>query len=255
MNASQVMVELEKLGTEQARKTYRRHGVTGAAFGVRYADLYRLQKAIGRNAEVARELWETGNHDARILALLIAHPGEVTAATLSAWAKTVNNQLAVDALARLAANSPHARDLHRKWIRAREEWVAATGWHVLAVLCSQPDAGGYTEDELIAFLDVISHDLSKSDNRVRYSMNNALIAIGVRGRTLLLKAEEAARRIGKVVVDHGDTSCNTPDAIPYMKKVLSHRAKLAARRATGTRAPRKGARAASPGGRRKSAGR
>ena len=31
----------------------------------------------------------------------------------------------------------------------------------------------------------------------------------------------AAKRIGKIDVDHGATSCKTPDAIPYMKKVIA----------------------------------
>ena len=49
-------------------------------------------------------------------------------------------------------------------------------------------------------------------------MNSALIAIGIRNEDLERKAIEMAREIGKVQVDHGATSCKTPDAEPYIKR-------------------------------------
>lgn len=49
-------------------------------------------------------------------------------------------------------------------------------------------------------------------------MNRALIAIGIRNEDLEQTAIEIAREIGKVHVDHGATSCKTPDAEPYIKK-------------------------------------
>jgi hypothetical protein len=35
-------------------------------------------------------------------------------------------------------------------------------------------------------------------------------------------AEDAAR-IGKVKVDHGETGCKTPDAVPYIKKAVERK--------------------------------
>jgi hypothetical protein len=49
-------------------------------------------------------------------------------------------------------------------------------------------------------------------------MNNALIAIGTRNAKVEKKALEAAKMIGKVEVDHGETGCKTPDAAEYIKK-------------------------------------
>ena len=49
------------------------------------------------------------------------------------------------------------------------------------------------------------------------AMNSALIAIGIRNEDLERKAIEIARN-GKVHVDHGATSCKTPDAESYIKK-------------------------------------
>ncbi len=62
-------------------------------------------------------------------------------------------------------------------------------------------------------------------NRKKEAMNSALIAIGIRNEDLERKAIEIAREIGKVHVDHGATSCKTPDAESYIKKARERAAK------------------------------
>jgi hypothetical protein len=62
-------------------------------------------------------------------------------------------------------------------------------------------------------------------NRVRDAMNSAVIAIGIRNPKLEKKALAAAKRIGQVEVDHGETSCKTPDATAYIHKTLERRRK------------------------------
>ena len=55
-------------------------------------------------------------------------------------------------------------------------------------------------------------------------MNGALIAIGTRNEALRAAAEAASGRIGIVVVDHGQTGCVTPAALPYIAKVWDRKA-------------------------------
>jgi hypothetical protein len=56
-------------------------------------------------------------------------------------------------------------------------------------------------------------------------MNGALIAIGLRNPAMEKRAVDIAKKIGRVVVDHGETACKTPDAIEYIKKTKAHREK------------------------------
>jgi hypothetical protein len=79
------MAELARLGTAQNRKVYRRHGVGEPLFGVSYGNLRNLAKRIRVDQDLARELWDSGNHDARvparagweILALQAVHDREL----------------------------------------------------------------------------------------------------------------------------------------------------------------------------------
>ena len=75
-----------------------------------------------------------------------------------------------------------------------------------------------TDAECGSLLDEIKATIHQAPNRTRYAMNSTLIAIGRRGGTLQDDAIAAARTIGTVLVDHGDTACKTPDAETYIKK-------------------------------------
>ena len=91
MNYKDVMQELKSLASEQTRKTYTRHGVVDEMFGASYAGLGALRKRIKTDQDLAQQLWKSGNHDARVLATMIADPAKVTGDLLDAWVKNVNN--------------------------------------------------------------------------------------------------------------------------------------------------------------------
>jgi 3-methyladenine DNA glycosylase AlkD len=221
-NANVILTEMEKLGTEQARKTYKRHGVNNSALGVSYSDLGKFQKKLKINHDIALDLWDTGIHDAQILALMIADPQKADSATLDKGVKTLTNYVITDAFTTYVSKTPFARQKAEAWIKSDHEWTSASGWDILGTLAyndaSLPDS--YFEP----YLAIIERDLKIAKNRTRHSMNNALIAIGARNPNLQPNAVATAKRIAKVVVDHGLTNCKTPDAIAYMQKMIDRKA-------------------------------
>src|SRR5947208_15244086 len=147
MNVQEALAALKSLGKEQARKTYRRHGAGEDVYGVSSADLKSLQKKVKKDHELARALWATGNHEARILATMVADPKKLDGATLDAWAADLDNYIETGYLAGLAAQSPAAREVMERWINVRGdegEWIAAAGWTVLSHLAAH---GGLTDAE------------------------------------------------------------------------------------------------------------
>jgi 3-methyladenine DNA glycosylase AlkD len=222
MSAQAVLDELARLGSEKTRATYRRHGVGGEQFGVSYADLGKLKKRIRVDHAVAAGLWGSGNHDARILATMVGDPAAATEAELDAWAAGVENHVQADALAGFAAAGPHALRCVERWMASGDEWTAAAAWGVLARVAADP---GRSDDWFRPFVETIERDIYGAKNRVRHAMNNALIAIGARSDPLEALAIAAARRIGPVRVDHGDTDCKTPGAEAYILKTRARRKK------------------------------
>lgn len=221
MNCAEILRQLESLGTEQNRKIYRRHGVSANLFGVSYAHQHKLAKAIKRDHPLALELWASGNHDARILATMIADPAQGDDRLLDGWVNDLDSYVLTDALAAFAAKTGQARDKAEEWRNAAGEWPGRAGWQLVAQLAMQdsdlPDA------YFLARLDDIEREIHTRQNRVRDAMNNALIAIGIRNAALEPPALAAAARIGKVAVDHGQTGCKTPDAAAYIQHALARR--------------------------------
>ncbi|MGH7163143.1 MAG: DNA alkylation repair protein [Planctomycetota bacterium] len=236
MNAPDVMAKLEKLGKESTRRTWLRHGVREQTFGVAYADLYALQKRVGVDHPLARELWGSGVHDARILATLVADPQACTAKDLDAWVGAAGYTLLADAVSVLAGKSPHAAKLADKWRASRKEWTSAAGWGLVARIAAP--GGGATDAWLEERLEEIRAGVGAAPNRTRHAMNTALISIGGYRPALRDRALAVAKAIGKVEVDHGDTDCKTPDAASYI-------AKMAARASAKKSAPKPKARAKS----------
>jgi hypothetical protein len=79
------------------------------------------------------------------------------------------------------------------------------------------------DDELRELLGRIEREIHAQKNFTKHAMNMALIAIGVRNAGLQKEALRVAKSIGKVEVDHGETSCRTPDAAEYIRKTVAHR--------------------------------
>jgi hypothetical protein len=220
MDLTTTMQALAKVGTAAMRKTLARHGASEPMFGVPYAALYALQKKLGVDQELAEALWASGNHDARILATLIADAERMRAATLQAWLQAADHRFLAMAFAGVAARSPDGLACALGWIDADAEFIAAAGWATLAGLAAREDLDDATFAKLLPRIAAGIHDLP---NYTRLAANSCLIAIGLRPG-LTEQALRVAAKVGAVDVDHGDTSCKTPLASEYIAKTLARRA-------------------------------
>jgi len=221
MTLQAALAQLKLAGTAQNRKIYARHGVSDDMYGVSYAKLEKLRKLISIDHELALALWRTGNHDARVLATKIADPNQATIKLLDSWKNDLANCVITDAFSAYVGTTRLAQKRMELWTRSRREWIGRAGWLLLAGLAigeaDWPDH--FFED----FLENIEDRIATGPNRTRDAMNAALIAIGMRNSRLEQKAIAAARRIGKIEVDHGQTSCKTPDAEGYILKARRHK--------------------------------
>lgn len=95
MTAPEIMSAIEAKGSEQTRKTYRRHGVTDELFGVSYADLDKLAREIRKQSttDTAAELWQSGNHDAKVLATKILDPKKLSRSEANSMAGKITHGL------------------------------------------------------------------------------------------------------------------------------------------------------------------
>jgi 3-methyladenine DNA glycosylase AlkD len=217
-----IMAELKKKGSEKTRKTYARHGMAAdRTFGVSVADLKLIAKTIKGQQALASELYETGVMDAMYLAGMVADGAKMTSQQLNAWAEGAANLQMISeyTVPWVTVESPHARDLALQWIKSKKEHVASAGWSTYSgIMATNPDES-LDLAEIEGLLGTVVKTIHTAQNRVRYTMNVFVISVASYVKPLLKPAKAAARQIGAVSVDVGDTACNVPLATAYIAKI------------------------------------
>jgi len=207
---SQAMSELERHGTAQNCKIYRRHGARDPMFGVSFGKLRDLRKRIGIDHALGKALFETGNMDAMTLGLMIMDPDDIASETeLTTMLEGLDYYMLVDLLvSELVVFRPERNDLMARWASSDGEYVKRAGYTILNNLARLAD--GLDDADFTAWLERIAGEIHDAPNRARQMMNIAVLSIGIRP-SLHAEALAVARRIGPIEIDHGETSCETYD--------------------------------------------
>ncbi|MBL4752738.1 MAG: DNA alkylation repair protein [Flavobacteriales bacterium] len=221
MTADEVLKELKGYGNEGTKNIFIKHGAREPFYGVKVQDLKKIQKKVKVDHNLSLDLYATGNSDAMYLAGLIADEKAISKDDLNKWADEAYwYMLSEYTVPWIAAESHHGYELGLEWIASSEERIASAGWSTLSSYASlTPD-----EDLDVANYDVLLNRIEKTiheaPNRVRFTMNGFVIAVGCYIQELTEKATEVGKKIGKVSVDMGGTACKVPLAPDYIKKVI-----------------------------------
>ena len=217
------MKDLERLGTEQTRKTFARHGAPiDQMFGVKVGDLKTIAKKIKGRQDLALELYDTGNSDAMYLAGMVANGALMTKKQLESWAKTATWYMISDyTVPGVACESPFATELAQKWISSKQPLIMSSGWTTWSGIVATQADDQLDLEVIESLLQRVVENVHASPNRVRYTMNGFVISVGGYVLPLQKKAKAAAKKIGKVHVDVGQTDCKVPDAVEYIDKMTA----------------------------------
>lgn len=221
MTVNEVLKELKGYGDERTKKTLMNHGAKEPFYGVKVADLKKILKKTKKNHELSLALYDTGNSDAMYLAGLMADENQISKKQLDDWVKKAYwSYLSEYAVPWVAAETPFGFELGLKWIKSKKETIAAAGWATLAYYAAvnaDEDLDKKRYEELLKQVEAKIHE---AQNRVRYTMNGFVIAIGSYVKALTKKAIKTAEKIGVVYVDMEGTACKVPLATTYIQKVI-----------------------------------
>jgi len=222
MTSQEILNQLKEFGNEQTKKIFIRHGAKEPFYGVKVQDLKKIQKQVKKNHELALELYDSGNSDAMYLAALISEPKKMTKEQLQKWAENAYwYMLSEYPVAWTAAESHFAWELADEWIKSDKENIASAGWSTFSSLIAIKDDSEIDQKKIEDLLRFVEKNIHSSKNRVRYTMNGFVISVGAYIAPLLNKSKEVAKKIGKVNVEMGGTSCKVPLAIDYIEKIES----------------------------------
>jgi hypothetical protein len=154
------------------------------------------------------------------LAGLIADDARMTKKDLNRWVeKAYAAALPGATVPSVAAGSPHGHELALEWIESPKPLVACAGWTTLGGLVAIKDDAELDLAELKPLLQRVEKTIHKSPDAVRYAMNSFVISVGCYVKALKDLAIQTGEKIGPVMADLGNNSCQIPFAPDYIRKV------------------------------------
>ena len=170
---------------------------TKKALGVSIPDLRKIAREIGKDHDLAKELWSSDIRETRILASLIDNPKEVTKEQMDAWVKDFDCWDVCDQTCmNLFRHTQYAYQKAVEWSARDEEFVKRAGFVMMATLAVSDKKADDLKFE--RFFPIMKREATDNRNFVKKAINWALRQIGKRNLALNKKAIEVAKDIGKI---------------------------------------------------------
>ena len=198
MNAGDVLEKLKSMESPNDREGMARFGInTKNTLGRSIYKLRPMAKEIGKNHELAQELWKSGVHEARILAVFIDDPLKVSEEQIEAWAKDFDSwDICDQATTSLFDQTEFAWKKVYEWAKRDEEFVKRGAFAMIAGLAVHDKKA--SDNEFEKLLPIIKKASTDERNYVRKAINWALRNIGKRNKNLNKRAIGVAKEIDKI---------------------------------------------------------
>ncbi|HEV7765944.1 MAG TPA: DNA alkylation repair protein [Thermoanaerobaculia bacterium] len=176
MTLEATLTQLESLGNEKVRAHNKKNGAGDDQFGVRLGDIRKLAEKIKSNDQLAIALWDTGNIDARLLAILLIKPKSVSRDDMDRMVRSVDFVQVADWLnSYVVRNHPEKESLRQAWMDEEDPWAARAGWSLTSERIAKTPDGL----DLPALLDRIESEMGNAAPEVQWTMNFCLAGIGI----------------------------------------------------------------------------
>ena len=195
MTVPEIIKELRKNYNSRNVEGMKRYGINvEKAFGLNAPFMRAFAKEIGTNHELALELWESGYHEARHIAAMIADSNRVTKSFMNKWVRDFNSWDICDGTcSNLFRKTPYAVEKIFEWCDKKEEFIRRAGFSLLCYVAVH-DKKRDDKDFLQFFSLIRKHSLDER-NFVKKAVNWSLRQIGKRSKYLNKEALILAQEI------------------------------------------------------------
>ncbi|MFN0072065.1 MAG: DNA alkylation repair protein [Chloroflexota bacterium] len=222
MTVSEVLDLLHAERDERGMSNWEKLGSGTAgmrSYGIGLTRLRKLAKRIGRNRELAKELWKTNVHEARVIALLVDDPAQIT----RDQAEKQVEELAVGMLAYVFAScdatlakTSFAVDLADRWVRSDDPVRRDCGYGLLYEASKFSGKKAPSEEFFLAHIERIADTIGTEPENVRMAMGAALMGIGKRSAVLNQAALKVARDVGPIEFSSASGKCEPFDVVKHL---------------------------------------
>ena len=191
----EVLDKLNKKAKPDQLEGMARFGIVGdQRMGVSVPDMRKVAKEIGKDHQLALELWDTGIPEAMIVAGMVAEPDKLTESQMEDWVVDINSWDICDQVCmNLFEKSAYVEQKIYEWSEREEEFVKRTAFALIACLAwHDKDAN---DQAFTKYFPVIKNGSMDDRNFVKKAVNWALRNIGKRNIELNQAALQVAREI------------------------------------------------------------
>lgn len=198
MTTNEVIAKLQLHATAQNVEGMARFGIRPThALGISMPILRKMARDIGRNHALALELWNSGIHEARILASMIAEPRLVTPQQMEAWVNEFDSWDVCDQVCgNLFDKTSYAYEKAIEWCHREQEFVRRAAFVMMAELAVHDKKA--SDDMFLPFFPLMQQYATDERNFVKKAVNWALRQIGKRNDHLRVLAIEQAEMMVKL---------------------------------------------------------
>jgi 3-methyladenine DNA glycosylase AlkD len=212
---------LEALGNARVRTLNIRNGAGDNQFGVKLGDIRKLADSIRVDHDLALALWQTGNLDARLLAILLMKPKYLSNEEIDRMVRTVAVVQVADWFsANVVKQHPDKELLREKWMQAQDAWAARAGWSLTAERIAKKPEGL----DLAGLLDRIEAEMPSAAPQVQWTMNFCLAGIGIHHAKLRKRAMAIGEQLGLYRDFPVSKGCTSPFAPVWIAEMVRRQA-------------------------------
>jgi len=189
------------------------------SFGIGLTRLRKLAKQVGRDHQLAAELWKSDVYDARVIALLIDDPKAITPDQAEAQVEQLGSlgQLAhvfasCDAT---LAKTPFVGEIADKWMGSKDPMRRRCGFGLLYEISKSKKKSAPDDAYFLARIEHIGSSFDGEPRTVQGAMGGALMGIGKRTAKLNAAALKVARAIGPIRFSDDD-KCEPFDVVKHL---------------------------------------
>lgn len=217
MTLNDALAQLESLGNEKVRAQNKKNGAGDNQFGVRLGDIRKIVGKIKTNHELAIALWDTGNIDARLLAILLLKPGTLTRDEMDRIVRSINFVQVADWLnSYVVKNHPDREALRQLWMEDDDPWAARAGWSLTSGRVARSPDGL----DLPALLDRIESEMGNAPPEVQWTMNSCLAGIGIHFSEHRKRAIAIGEKLGVYRDYPVSKGCTSPFAPIWIEEMV-----------------------------------
>lgn len=217
MTPEAALARLEALGEPKLRAHSSRNGAGDQQFGVRLGDIRKLAEEIKADHALALSLWETGNLDARLLAILLLRPKLLSAEELDRMVRSASVAQLADWLGAYVIKKHADKEaLRQRWMADAHPWAARAGWGQTADRVARSPEGL----DLSGLLDRIEADMKDAAPELQWTMNTCLANIGIHDPALRPRALAIGEALGIYRDYPVSKGCTSPFAPIWIQEMV-----------------------------------